>query len=350
VRRAFCLVAVALSVLAAAPERSAADDLPVVVRVSGEADRSLLERARGQASDLRVTILPREGALEATLAAQVAAAPGIAVAQAARGVIWFASAPGGGVVVHTWRAQSAEVVVRAVDGPGGAAGEAVASATLEVAAVVVRTSLRALIDGEAARELAHVPAPPRPTALALAPAPASESLRPMAMLGPLWAHDGVSAAGAPGLVFGAGVGSARFALDVSAGATLPTSLSDQLTELQLWRAFVALGAFARLRLATSFTVSAGLRAGAALFLRSTEAQTGGVSPRAPGRSFSALLAPEIGLRLALGPRLGLVLSLAADVVPGAPSLVYARGERTEGPRPLWRVQPRLGLGLVLGGG
>lgn len=336
-----------------APTAAAAEDptraTRVVLRIAGERDRALLARARGQASDLPLVLVPVEvPALEPSLGAQAAAAPVLARQLGARGVIWFAPAPEGGIVVHTWQARGADVVVRAVEGERRDGDEALSSATLEATALVVRTALRALIEGDRRAVPIAVSLPVSAT-MAADPG-AGEGPAWSAALGPLWIDDGVTTRGALGLGLGAGLVWPRLAVELALAATWPTAATDDLTKLRLSRGSFTLGAFGRARFTRRFVAMAGLRAGAAVFLRSTEALQDGVVPRAVSRTWSPLLAPELGLRAALGAGVGLVLSVATDVLPQAPTLGYARAGGIEGQRSLWRVQPRLGLCLILGGG
>ena len=169
-------LATALALAAAFSTPAAAQDVPlrVAVRVASPIDTALLERTTGQTSDLDVELLPQPtGPLEPSLAEQLVTARSLADTAGADVVVWFGAAPQdagpGAVLVHVADTRSGRVLARVVAGNADAGTDAVApdSATTEQAALVVRSTLRALAAGGTIGVEAPV------VAVAIAPQPGS---------------------------------------------------------------------------------------------------------------------------------------------------------------------------------
>jgi hypothetical protein len=340
----------------------AGEPMRVVVRTTA-GDRPFLDRVRGQTADLEVAITPAESnALEPRLSEQLEAGDALAKAHAARVVVWLdASSPDAvrakKVFVYVSEAAAGRILVRVL--PVEAS-----STTLETAALVVRTALRALAAGAeiglARPELA--PAPPPPARAASTPprrevsAPAEPTSTRSRGVG--WIAAVGWQATADGQTDGHHALAGRFAavvaghveLGVRATAGFTSEITDELATVELARHSIAGLVGWRAPISRSFTLSLGVEAGAAAFHRSTIPRRADVHPTEPRLLASPLIGASGRLEWTpgfTGGHAGLGLALGADVVPGAPELRYATGGSALPTRSLWVVQPGGMLALVL---
>jgi hypothetical protein len=362
--RALCLCAVVVCSLPAA-----AEPVKTVVRLTSDADRELYGRIRGQTSDIAVRLFTaRTGPLEPSLAAQLEAADRLAAARGAASVVWF-DARRGAVVVHVAQSPGGKLFIRPVE-----PGRGRSSATLEAAAMMVRTALRAQVQGEPLGEDRRVvlagfrgPAlirPPalRPRARRRGPrppfpvdpdqeAPIRRGVPDRWLVGVGWqaGFDGHTARGLHGPVLSVQrVIRRRGYLGIAAAPGVPGRFEDELTTLFVSRHLFGVTGGARLELGRGFDVAVGLQLGVALFRRSTEPARPGVAATEPSWTPSLLLAPEVGVGWTWTRTLRLAVGGAADYVPGAPVLTYGGDAGADLPtHHLWRVQPRVSLSLQL---
>jgi hypothetical protein len=336
--------------------------LRVVIEAHDELDHALIERVRGQLSDLPVElVVATEGAEGTDLSARARHAQGLAATHRADVALWFAvDEAGGQLLVFLAGADDDPVLVRRLP---GVVAPAPSSALLESTALVVRSSLRTLAAGEplgveladgrgtTTIELRSGPS----TAEAVQP-PAvtperrnASSTRERASPGHevlLFAGWQAVAAGAPlqhGVLARAVLGYSMLEAAVAVSASLPVTHGDELSYLRLARhsasAGLALrGAFHDLRW------SAGARAGVVLLQRATEARTEELGARPSRTSPAFSVGPALAMSWMPGV-LGLGLELGLDVLPDPPRLVYAQGDdRMLAFRP-WVLEPRAVLGV-----
>jgi len=348
-------VAAAVVVFFAMAARAEAEPLHVVVRTVSDADRGLLDRIRGQTSDLDVAIEERTAdALEPSLPLQLAAADGLAPTGASSAVVWFDRDPEAerAILVVLAVPRAGRVLVRRVE-------ERDRSATLEAAALIVRSALQALAEGATIGvERATVappppeppPAPP-PEPRRAPPPPPSRSSGWLASIGWQTALDGESRFGQQGLAGRFAWARAPLEIGVAASVGVPVEIADRYARLAVWRRTIAATGALRLGRAPLELVL-GASAGAAAFGRSTVAHDENVEPQPPSVVWTPLVAPEATLRLLprwLGGAVALSLALGADFVPGAPAFVYESqpsGTRETTKRLSW-IEPRAGLAIEL---
>jgi hypothetical protein len=344
----------------------------VVVRVATPADRSLLQRTRGQSSDLNVELVETtEPPIEARLADQLAAARKLAATHRARLVLWFDTTlrdeePGALLVYFSIPADRRAFVRSVGDASARAEGGDPSSAALEEAALVVRSALRALAGGATVgvtlgRPLDE-PAMATPPAPAEAPPRAAAAPRPRRADTAHWvstAHAGwantfygQSSAGQQGTVARAGIAYGRFRGGLALSLTLPAQLRDPRATLTLSRR--AAGVFAGAALAPSENIqfTLGLGVGAVAFVRTTHDVAPGGAPSPPAATFSPYAGPEIVTSFVVrwgATAWSLAPSVGVDIVPLAPSIGYDVGGHFLDSHPLWKVQPRLALLLGVTG-
>jgi hypothetical protein len=342
---------------------TAGEPMRVVVRTSAD-DRPFLDRVRGQTADLDVAITPAEStALEPRLSEQLEAGDALARAHAARVVVWLdASSPDAvrakKVFVYVSEASAGRILVRALPVEAH-------STTLETAALVVRSALRALAAGAeiglARPELAPAPAPPAPPARGASTpgpeVPAPEPTSPRSR-GVGWIATVGWQVTADGQTDGQHALAGRFAavvagqveLGVHAAAGFTSEITDELATVELARHSIAGLVAWRTPISRSLALSVGVEVGAAAFHRSTIPRRADVHPTEP----RLLVSPLIGASGRLewtpgftGGHAGLGLAFGADLVPGAPELRYETGGSALPSRSLWVVEPGGMLALVL---
>src|SRR5258708_40275454 len=140
-----------------------------------------------------------------------------------------------------------------------------------------------------------VPAAPGGAPAAAAPV----AWQPRLVVGGLWALDGLSPHGAPGLQARLGWGGEHLAIEAGILATLPTDVVDQYTIVTLSRAALTLGGAARQSLGGRWFVGAALHAGVVLQARSTTPRQPGVTADPASRLASVMVSPEGRLGLAI---------------------------------------------------
>ncbi|GHG72458.1 hypothetical protein [Comamonas sp. JC664] len=390
---AVLLVALSSTSMAAAPWTA-------VARVASEEEASLLERVKGQSSDLSVKLEPSPGAsLAVTPASQWREVERLAASHDARAVLWFAR-----------EGQMVRVLVAELDGRhlftrearlGEVPGSLEWSAGAEALALAARSALRAVEAGAplgvvvpqaprvdavpAARPFAEVPtgrpgtksptaspgasgrevvttAPdrhaveteaPRPTghAVPLNRAPgtpvAAAPGRGWLAVGGHAALDGYTRAGHQGVSLGAGWQSGRVRLRLQLLAGLPARLRDARTEVSLGQHGASVGAGWPWAIAPLVEVEAGVGAGVVGFRRSTLALSPDVAAAPTATMFALLTGPELRARWRMAARVGVEAAVSAEVLLGRPELRYVIDGNFVSRGDGWAVRPRLQVALVV---
>lgn len=408
-RRSACGVVLLVLVALWSARGDAQDARPaptrVVLVVRSELDRALVERVRGQASDLAVELIAAvrtDGGSDA-LSARARESEDAAQEQGAKHALWLVQSPGQGTELSVYVSEVGQVpvLVRKLR-----VEAALGSGSLETAALVVRSALRAIADGEAARARAEastvspgssrgdaghagvVPARVQARAESAGPVQASEAAQRVAEsepptfvtdAGPRRVEssepeaatesestseptpsDSAAAvrlfagwqAAADGAIAGAQHGvAARVALDfgrlelaAALAVSVPRSRSDALSEISLARHSALGQAGTSVQLSHS-RLAFGASVGVVAFQRWTAARSERL--RASGVGFSTALAIGPYCEWAWQPgAFGAALQLGFEVVPNPPHFVYAGDAAPPIERP-WLVQPRAALGLVV---
>ncbi|QSQ27431.1 hypothetical protein JY651_22065 [Pyxidicoccus parkwayensis] len=347
-----------LLLLLAAPAL-ASEPWRAVARVASPEDAALLERVRGQSSDLPVLLVAEVGTpLDGPSALRWSAAERLAEEHQARAVLWFLR-EGSNVHVQVAEPASRHLFVRSAR-LMGAPGSLEWSAGAEALALTVRSALRAVDLGEPLGDVveppvvsapAPAPAPepvlaPAPVQSMAAPLPAASSSRWRFSVGGYAALDGYGQGGHQGLSLGAGWERDSWQPGFELRMGMPTRLLDEYTRLTL-RQYAAVLRLERPFVSIdSLSCTYGLEAGAVVFTRRTEA----LAPQVEAAPASTIVSPLVGLRGAArwspAARFALELSLAAEVLMGRPELGYAvdgnvvpRGDGAP-------IRPRAGLAMV----
>lgn len=298
----------------------------------------MVERVRGQVSDLDLTLV------------QVEAKPSTDVARALA-LVWFTRPDPNRdrIVVHATHGEQHRAWVREIgDGAPAVAGE-LSSATLEAAALVVREALRDLLRNDPpepeprAEPKRAVAAPIRaPPVTKPKSRPARVGIR--AELGWEIALDGVGLFRRQGPALLLGATYRALELSLFAGSSLPVTERDRYGAIRLLRQVAGVRAGNEWRVSDAFALNLGLRAGLALYARSAEELRPVVVPRGDRVSASLLFGPE--LRAAWAPASGpfeLTLACGLDAVPGAPRIGYQVDGHFEPSFSVWPLQPTLGI-------
>ncbi len=366
-------VALAMVVLLEGGAR-AADSPRVVVRVTDPTSRALMQRIRGQTSDLDQELVETvQPALEPRIGDELATARRLAAQQDARVVVWF-DTTGESFTLFFSIPREGRTLVRTMERAAGHDSQ-VGSATLESAALVVRSVLRAVASGATigvtlakpldvpVPEPPPTPAPPvAPAPLRLLPAtPRAEEPAPEArdtqpagarvgwLLSAGW-HSTLTGSNMwlQGVEARGGVCHGPWTLGIAVALDAPTELSDRYATVRLSRdaasAFLALA----VPLGDAFRFGLSLGAGAAGFPRRSVDVSAGVAPAADALNTSPLLDAQVGVALRQhwqGSVWALALRVGADVVVAPPTIGYEVSGAFVAEHALWTVQPKAVLGL-----
>ncbi|WP_224367364.1 hypothetical protein [Hyalangium versicolor] len=321
-----------------------------VLRTSSPEDEALARRVQGQLSDLpvvlRVSPGPAPGPSEEE---QWRTAVELAGSESARVAIWFTHEPEA-IGVHIAEPSTQHLFFRRIQAETPR-GRLDASALAETAALVVRSAVKAL---EAGREVGvevkvAEPDPPAPEPPPSAPAPTPPEPGDSWVVAVGWQAtlDGASPQGQQGLQLGADWEGRWLRGRVRVLMSLPARLSDTYTRVSLSRHAAIVGLGVPLSSTKRFRVGADLGVGLAGFRRSTVVLAPEVIATPPRLTLAPHVSPELSLRWR-GGRVALEASLAMDVVAGAPTLGYQRGEEFIPRNRLWVTQPRVGLAILAG--
>jgi hypothetical protein len=327
------------------------EPLHVVVRVQSSSMTVVLERVRGQVSDLDVRLSVREGPLEAGLDSQLSVVDPLGKELSAKAVIWFEEVEGGLRLVvaepGTGRALITKVAGNANTGERN-------SAMQEGAALIIRGAIQALLAGtpiSAPRPPPKVekkePIPPPPP-----PAPKVEERRRGEWVGTLgwqFVEDGYSSPGQHGVAAQLGLVMGTLELGISLSAGPGDTVAGALANVRLTRyAFAASVAYRR-SLSSSAMVRVGARLGSAFFARTTESTMEGVTATASQVTTSPLLGVDASFlfRPSWAGRVGASLTAGTDYAVGSPELVYDTGGTEVSAGKVRALQPFGIIGLAI---
>ncbi|HNN94213.1 MAG TPA: hypothetical protein PKI03_18175 [Pseudomonadota bacterium] len=320
--------------------------LHVVVLLLSDADAEFLLRLQGQTADLDVVLEPqaRDG-LGRSSAVRLRQAVELAGTHSA--VVYREPLPRGGQrlrLLHRGRVFTRETV----EHEGTASQVLRASASVESAAVIVRSALRAILAGESVgdgvEDVLRTSEQPAPAALSVEPTPRGLFAALQWQLN----IDGASPHAAHGLGLSLGFVTPRWFLRTSLLLGIPGQISDGQSVLALSRhqlslaaAWVAL-ATPRVRLHLAFAAELGG------YLRSTQDVDPAYEPTPPALLPALSLTPQLGMWLRLTERqpLFVELALGAGLLLARPRLGYADGATFIEAVTLWPLQPMLSLSLV----
>jgi len=318
----------------------------VIVRVSDTGLGALVERIRGQVSDLPIDIgavtLP---GLEPSDEERRRAALQLGRDHGAIAVVWFEPQSDGAIFVCVAASASGDVLVRRLDALPRR-DDAATSERLETAAVVVRATLEALLEtgklqalstkrtGEAVPEATQPRDEPAPTPPQPAPpqrimpvADTSPKKRPSKVaarvaLGWLAVADGQTQSGIHGAMVRVDVLKENLGIGLSGAMSLPGTIDDDVLHLRLVRRGVTADAFFVWPIAGAFAIEGHAGAGLVQFGRSTIGRPSAGAFATPSRTF---LSPEFTGDVVLSvtpasvaPGVRLFASGGAGFVPSPP--------------------------------
>ena len=340
-------VAVALALAAATSAHAA--PLRVVV-LAGDADAPVVARLEGQVADLDVALETGPAPPVAPLAGQLARAAAVARERHADAVVWFAI-DGDGWIVHVADPRGGRVLVRRVDGGGGALA---GSAALEAAALVVRTALRGLAAGGEIGVVGPTPAPAEsPPPPAEPPAVASRA-RPTARVAPFaavgWTAtlDGDAARGHHGVAAAVGLARGRWRGAITAALFPASRREDGLAIIELGRGELGGAGGVAIARGARWSLTVGLAVAAARFDRTTIAAGGGLAPTADRARWSLAITPAVRIARRLGRGAALEVAAGATALTAVPVFDVAGPSGTAEVGRLWPVEPGVTVQLVVG--
>ncbi len=347
------ILTIAVTMRALAQEEPAFD---VLVRIDNPEDRLLLDRVRGQTSDLNVLLLTDSTQpIEATLPAQLDTARKLSEQQQTRVVVWFEHA---GEVVTVFVAEPAagRVLVRRIEPSEGRLG---GSAQQESAALVVRSAMRALAAGGEIGVTEQEAAPPPPPAPVTAkepepgprpPAPLPEGWELVQFLGARSALDGVGKSGQHSLFGRLALRRGSYQGELRAALGFAVRLDDDVARVALLRHALSLHAAYVPLENRRFVVSTALGAGTNLFLTEVDGRAAAFTADDTG-AFVPVLSADVTLRFMpdwAHQRVGVAALLGADVLPQAlvvgyrdPDAGFVELDKT------WHIWPTASLELVV---
>jgi hypothetical protein len=343
-----------------------------VIQVTSDVDRALFSRIQGQTSDLEVelirVVIPE---LDFSLEKQIEKADKLSRAYEAQSVIWFEITYASEwnlpeeITIYISEEKSQKLFVRTVrtnrEGPQDSARphknnrplSSISNASLEAAALVVRTALRGpSMVSRKAQSTAQGRGPSEgTTSTSKIPLPKGANLDWTLTGGWQIVWDRASSVGHQGAALSVHALWQRFDFAFTMTAAPAQTIDDSRAKIQLGRYTASLSGAIRYGWRESIFATMGLHTGVAFFHRITKTPSTAVLPTSAHISPSFLLSPEIiagwtPLTLLAG-RLGLLLQLACDVVPGAPTFGFANlmGEQLSPAHKTWKIQPRLGLAI-----
>lgn len=341
---------------------------PVVVWLQGRDDTALKTRIEGQTADLTVALIPivRDGQ-KLTPRERLAAAGGLLQETGARALLYWEPGQHGG---RRLRVLSGDRVFSRELG-NESAEEPARSATLESAAVIVRTVLRTLLAGEQtgvtlseavteseseALSVSRAADPDR-RAPRILPDPGDQQdqspsrvRRPRILLSIGWqgAFDGHSPPGQHALSLSLGLTISRLLIRLWGLGGVPVGLEDGMSRVSLSRQGFALGLLGALIQGERLRLHGGASAGLCGYYRTTDLVPAGYEATEPRFIPALCVTPRIELWLRPARRVPLYVEMwtGAELVLGRPRLGYDEAGAFAPMGGPWPVQPALGLSLV----
>lgn len=328
---------------------------PVALWLQGRDDAALKTRIEGQTADLTVALLPivRDGQ-KLSPRERLAAAGGLLSETGARALLYWEPSPRGG---RRLRVLSGDRVFSRELG-GESAEEPARSATLESAAVIVRTVLRTLLAGEQtgvslseAVTETESEAAPRPPGVAQDQTQTPlRARRPGFVLSLGWqgTFDGHSPPGQQALSLSFGLTVSRLVIRLWGQGGLPVGIEDGVSRISLSRHGVALGVLGAAVQGERLRLHVGALVGMCGYYRTTDTVSAGYEATPPRFIPALCVSPRIELWLRPARRVPLYLELwaGAELVLGRPRLGYDEGGAFAPRGGPWPVQPALGLSLA----
>lgn len=338
-----------------------------VVRVDRPVADAVLERVRGQTSDLPLMVVRVAGPIEPDAEAAQARADVLARSYGARAVVWFAIAARGDITIFVAEPRARRLFVHRVDQGAGSP-----SAMLETSSLIVRDVLQSLLVGEPIGRPIEGPAVDEPEAPARdAPAPheapvvtvtpaAPKTPVEAAPREPRVAWTPFTAVGARAVVSHATpsaavshrLGLARGNFEGGAALTLGVAdvRRDPVGSLLIRRHTLGVFGGGRWQLGEQVTATFDLHAGVALFLRSTRPRVARLVASASQVNVHGYVGPEA--RVAWAPHRSwprVAIGVGADFVFFPPAFSYeGPGGRDVRELALWPLQPYLSASLDFG--
>ncbi|MBN1610998.1 MAG: hypothetical protein JW940_30485 [Polyangiaceae bacterium] len=322
-------------------------------------DPAWIARAEGQLSDLPVRVHVIRQPVEADPEQQLASGNAV---HAAGLVAWLSpdarakghlSPEGEGAYLLVWSAPAQRLYVRRVGPTFEQSNDLERSATLEIAALALRTATRAALSGRSLDFEAHrLRLPEASDELRAGPAalPTSERSSPRWLGGARAsvALDGRSDAGIGSLGAEVQLETRAWRIGASAEVGLPSTLESRQAKL-IVRRHVAAAMLGRVaELSPTIQLIPRLWAGVAGFHRETQPQVAELDPSDANTTISGLLGAGCSLQCKPFAPSFLALELGAAWVPGAPTLrlLHEDGRILVSHR-LWRLEPQAGLQVGL---
>lgn len=345
---------------ALAPHRACAQDgepaFDVLVRIDHPEDRLLLDRVRGQTSDLNILLLTDSTQpIESTLPAQLDTARKLSEQQGTRVVVWFEH-DRDVVTVFVAEPSAGRVLVRRIEPSEGRLG---GSAQQESAALVVRSAMRALAAGGeigvTEQEASPPPVPPpvvvaAPETTPAPPPPLPEGWELVQFVGARAALDGTTRTGQHSLWGRLALRRGRIQGELRAALGFPVALDDDVARVSLLRHGASLHAGYVPYEQRRFVISTALGAGASLFLSEVDGRADDFEAQDESALF-AVLSADVTLRFMpdwAHQRVGVACLLGVDVLPQALVVGYRDAEGRFVTRDeTFHVLPTLALELVV---
>jgi hypothetical protein len=330
------------------------------VWIRGE-DAKWIARAEGQLSDLPVRIHLLSQPLELDFEQQLAAGKAVRTEGL---VVWLLpdaraagqlSSQGDGAYFFAWFASARRLYVRRV-GPASDESDASEwSATLEIAALALRTAVRAALAGQALgveAERPTVPAPPTTTgAQPTRHVRANQEgpLRWLVAASATWTLDGETDAGLLSIGPQVGAELRLWRLSVFGEVGLPSTIQSYDAKLALRRSYLVATLGRVFAPSNAVHLTPQLYCGAAWFRRDTESRSERLLASQSNTTASGVIGLGLLAELAVTHHVLLGAELGGVWVPGAPKIQLLREDETVlASHPLWSVQPQLRLGLGAG--
>jgi hypothetical protein len=345
------------------PWASAAEEPKARALLHVDSNPELVERIRGQTSDLPIEVIVTDE--RAPAEEPLATATRLGRARGATVVVWLSPVRGGGWNVYVADIEHGDLIARRIALPDSADRLAV-SAAQEAAALVVRSTLASLSSGDRIGGVPEpTPSPPERAAEeparvpSVAPAPPDrpersqreahdEALGVFLSAGAELGVDTKSTGPWYGPALGAGARLGRWELGARGTYGAPRDLEDSLTRLRIDRYTLGARATHVVPLSSAWALLASVDAGVAAYNRTTTVLEANVEATDGRTSLSPLAGLSVAASFAPASfPLSLHGSMGADVVPRAPTFQYARSGAEIDRGHLWPVQPNATLSVRL---